>query len=322
STRDRSRADDSPIRAGYEPSSAINADSSLIQIQALEGVTSAAVAPAGGVLSGQVAWIDLLQGAHEEIVYAAGVAVDGRLGQAVAGSRAATIAMLRRTLEDARLLRGRSSAYERRQLRDLAADAADLEALFPVLDKKIPLTLRANRVSDLLAALKLAKDFDLRLVILGGAEGWKVREALADAGVTVIVQPSSNLPQSFDSLGSRLENAALLHAAGVTVGIAVLGDPHNVRNARQEAGIAASYGLPREVAVAAMTKHIAEAYGMEQSHGSLEPGKVANVVVWSGDPLELASWPEAVIIRGEQVPLVSRQSELRDRYLRRLRATK
>jgi len=319
STRDHSRGDDSLVRAGYRPSTAINADSSLLQIQALEGITSAAVAPSGGLLSGQVAWIDLLQGAHKDIVFAPSVAVDGRLGQTAAGSRAATISTLRRILQDARVLRGRASAYERRQLRDLAADAADLEALFPVLDGKIPLTLTANRTSDLLAALELAKEFDLRLVLLGGAEAWRVRAELARAGVTVIVQPSSNLPRDFDSLGSRLENAALLHEAGVKVGIAVLGDPHNVRNARQEAGIAASYGLPREAAISAVTHVIAAAYGMDQSHGSLEAGKIANLVVWSGDPLELSSWPEAVIIRGAQIPPVSRQSQLRDRYLRRLR---
>ena len=320
STRDHSRSDESLVRAGYRPSSAINADSSLLQIQAVEGVTSAAVAPSGGLLSGQVAWIDLLQGAHEDIVFAPSVAVDGRLGQTVAGSRAATIASLRKTLQDARVLRSRGSAYERRQLRDLAADAADLEALFPVLDGKIPLTLTANRASDLLAAVALAKEFDLELVLLGGAEAWKVRDVLAAAGVIVVVQPSSNLPQSFESLGSRLENAALLHEAGVKVGIAVLGDTHNVRNARQEAGIAASYGLPRDAAIAAVTQVIAEAYGMQESHGSLHAGKIANLVVWSGDPLELSSWPEAVIIRGAKIPLISRQSELRDRYLQRLRA--
>lgn len=320
STRDHSRRDDSLVRSGYRPSTAINADSSLLQIQAIEGITSAAIAPSGGLLSGQVAWIDLLQGQHKGIVYSPSVAVDGQLGQAVAGSRAATISMLRRTLEDARVLRSRGSAYERRQLRDLVADAADLEALFPVLDGEIPLTLTANRASDLLAALELAKEFELKLVVLGGAEAWKVRAELAQAGVIVIVQPSSNLPQSFESLGSRLENAALLHKAGVKVGIAVFGDPHNVRNARQEAGIAASYGLPRAAALSAVTQVIAQAYGMERSHGSLEPGKIANVVIWSGDPLELSSWPEAVIIRGAQIPLVSRQSQLRDRYLLRLRS--
>ena len=322
STRDQSRQDDSTIRAGFRPASAINADSSLLRVQAVEGVTTAAVAPSGGLLSGQVAWIDLLQGDHENIVHAPSIAIDGSLGQRVAGSRAEALDTLRRALEDAALLQKKAGAFERRQLRDLVAHPRDLEALFPVLDRTIPLTLSINRASDILAALTLASDFNIRLTILGGAEAWKVRAQLAKAGVVVVAQPSSNLPSSFESLGSRLENAAMLHAAGVKVGIAVLGDPHNTRNARQEAGIAASYGLPREVAVAAITRNIAAAYGMEDSHGTLSPGSVANVVVWSGDPLELSSWPSQVLIRGRAIPLVSRQSLLRDRYLQRLRARK
>jgi imidazolonepropionase-like amidohydrolase len=123
-------------------------------------------------------------------------------------------------------------------------------------------------------------------------------------------------------MGARLENAALLAAAGVEVGIAVLGDAHNARNVTQEAGLAISYGLDPERALSAITLVIARAYGMDAHYGSVAPGKVANLVVWGGDPFELSQRPEAVWIRGQPIAMRSRQTELRDRYLQRQRGKK
>src|SRR5690606_7833988 len=122
---------------------------------------------------------------------------------------------------------------------------------------------------------------------IGAAQGWKVADALAEADVPVVVQPTANLPLGLDQLGARLDNAALLHAAGVRVGIAVLGEAHNVRNVTQEAGIAVAHGLPPEAALRAVTLELARIYGMDAHYGSLAPGKVANLVVWDGDPFEL-----------------------------------
>ncbi|MCB9566645.1 MAG: amidohydrolase family protein [Myxococcales bacterium] len=312
STRDDGGGE-GPIRAAYDAASAINASSSLIQVQAIEGVTSAAVAPSGGLLSGQVAWIDLLHGDRDRLVQRPRIAVDGSLGQ-VAGSRAATLARLREVLADARLYRGQRSAHQRRQLRDLAAHPRDLEALFPVLDRKIPLTLTAHRQSDIAAALDLAAEERLRVVIVGGAEAWTLAERLAAAKVPVIVEPSANLPGSFDSLGARLDNAALLSAAGVEVAIAHLGEPHNLRNITQEAGLAVANGMPWERALTGVSLAVARAYGVDADYGSVAAGKVANLVVWGGDPFELANFPEQVYVRGEAIPMVSRQTLLRERY--------
>lgn len=322
STRDDSRATEHPVRAAYDASQAINAESSLIQVQAIAGVTTAAVSPEGGLLSGQVAWIDLVHGDHRGALVRAGVAVNGSLGQAYGGSRAATVAKLREVLSDAQLFRTRKAAYERAQSRPFAAHPLDLEALQPMLAGQVPLTLAADRASDILAALDLAKEFRLRLVILGGAEAWKVARELADAKVPVVLQPSRNLPGSFDSLGARLDAAALLAAAGVPVAIACLDDAHNVRNLVQEAGIAVANGLPWETALRAITLEPARVYGMDATHGSVAVGKVANLVVWDGDPLELSSRPVQVYMRGRAVPMVSRQTLLRDRYrdLTRFRA--
>jgi imidazolonepropionase-like amidohydrolase len=314
STVDAERAGPDPIRAGYDASTAVNADSSAIPVSAIEGITSAAVTPRGGLLSGQVAWIDLVAGEHRDIVARPRIAMAGQLGPQVGGSRAATLARLREVLDDARFYRDRRAAFERRQTRDVAAHRLDLEALLPVLDRQVPLVIAADRASDLLALCELAKQTGVRVVAVGASQGWKVAEALAEAGVAVVVQPSANLPGSLDQLGARFDNAALLHAGGVRVGIAVLAEVHNVRNVTQEAGLAVAHGLPPEVALSAITLELARSYGLDAHYGSIAAGKVANLVVWDGDPFELSRWPAEVWIRGRSIPLRSRQTLLRDRY--------
>ena len=309
---------ESYIRAGYDPAAAVNAESSLLRVQAVEGVTTAAVTPFGGLLSGGAVWVALVQGDFGGLVVARRIAIAGRLGQSVEGNRAASLQRLREVLEDADFYAKNARSFDRGQSRPLAADPADLEALGPVLDGERPLVLAMNRASDILGAIELAEEFGIELVIVGGAEGWKVAKQIADAKATVVVMPSTNLPSSFDQLGARLDNAALLHAAGVSIVIAQLGEPHNVRNMKQEAGIAIANGLDREAAVVATTLNVARAYGMDAEYGSVATTKVANFVVWEHDPFELDSFPERVFIRGVDTPLVSRQSLLRDRYMERL----
>lgn len=313
-TRDDGRAGDQPIRAAHDASSAINPDSAVIPIQLVEGITAAAVAPTGGLVSGQVAFIDLVPGDYRGIVSKPGVAVAAHLGQSHAGSRAAALAKLRELLADARIYPARKAAYERAQSRELAAHPLDLEALQPALKQQAVVTLTAHRASDILAALALAREFDLRVAILGGAEAWKVADELARAKVPVAVQPTQNLPGSFDAMGARLDNAARLHRAGVPVVVAILGDVHNARNLKQEAGIAVANGLPWEAALTAVTLAPARAYGMDRSHGSVATGKVANLVVWSADPFELSSHAVQVYVRGVPASPVTRQTQLRDRY--------
>ncbi|MCB9750423.1 MAG: amidohydrolase family protein [Myxococcales bacterium] len=316
STRDDARAVGQPtvdlIRAAHDTSLAIHEDSSLIQIQAIEGVTSAAVTPSGGLIAGQVTWIDLLHG-DAALVHKAGVAVRATLGRAYGGSRSATLSKLAETLSDARLYQTRKPAHERGESRELAAHHLDLEALAPVLRGQTPLALTAHRASDIRAALELARRYDLEIVIIGGTEAWKEAEALARARVPVILQPTQNLPGSLDKLGARLDAAALLDEAGVIVAITA-GGAHNVRNLRQEAGVAVAHGLPWERALTAATLNVARAYRMDREYGSVTTGKVANLVVWSGDPLELSSQAERVFIRGRAIPMVSRQTLLRERY--------
>jgi len=314
-THDNARKDEGAIKAGYNAASAINADSSLLAIQAIAGVTTAAVAPRGGLISGEVAWIDLLAGDHATLVASPRVAVVANFGRSFASSRAASLAELRKAFEDAAWYRANQRGYERGDARELIAHPADLRALWPVLDKAAPLIVRAHRASDLLALVELKAALGIEITIVGAAEGWKVREQLAAAKITVVIQPTDNLPSSFDTLGARLDNAALLHEAGVTVAIAHFSS-HNARNITQEAGVAVANGLPRDAALAAVTLNVARAYGMDHEYGTLAPGKVASLVVWDGlDPFELSTAAEQVYVRGRALDMRSRQTQLRDRYL-------
>ncbi len=194
----------------------------------------------------------------------------------------------------------------------LSAAAADLAALLPVLRGDQPLIAVANRRSDIATALRLAREYKLKLILAGAAEGWQIADEIARASVPVLVQPLDNIP-SYDALGIRYENAAFLARAGVKVALLET-DTHNSRNLRQQAGNAVSYGMTWEQALRAVTLSPAEIFGVADRYGSLEPGKVANVVVWSGDPFEFTTGVEHVFIRGREIPLKSRQTELFERY--------
>jgi imidazolonepropionase-like amidohydrolase len=157
----------------------------------------------------------------------------------------------------------------------------------------------------------------LRFVIHGGAEAWMVARELAGADISVILDPLANLPDRMESLAARLDNAALLHRAGVRFAIAPgpsSVDAHQARLVLQLAGNAVANGLPWDAAFAAVTKSPADMFGVGREFGALAPGRAADVVVWDGDPLEAASAPTAVFIEGRETALVSRQTRLRDRY--------
>jgi imidazolonepropionase-like amidohydrolase len=228
------------------------------------------------------------------------------------GSRAGIMARLRRLFGDAREYDRRRADYQRDQMQELSAPVADLEALLPVLKGELPIVITANRRSDMENALRLAREYKLKLVIDGAVEGWQIAPELAAARVPVIVNPLTDIP-SYDGLSPRLDNAALLSKAGVRVLISSF-DSHNSRNIKQLAGNAVAYGMDWDAALAAVTLAPAMALGIGDGYGSLEAGKVADVVVWSGDPFEFSSGAEKVLIRGQDVPLTSRQRQLMERY--------
>src|SRR5882757_2119870 len=196
----------------------------------------------------------------------------------------------------------------------------DFLALEPVLAGKIPLAISVNRESDIRQAIKLGTDYSLKIVIIGGAEGWRAADALATAKIPVILDAEANLPAGFDELGARLDNAALLHRAGVTVAVVVVANGiHQSYNAglsmREGAGLAVANGLPYIVGLKSITLAPAQIWGMADRCGTIASGSDADVVIWDGDPLEPSTLPVTVLIAGKEMSLVTHQTELRDRYL-------
>ena len=321
-TRDAAANGRQGVAASFKVSDGLNPASVLIVPARNEGITSALVVPQGGLVAGQAAFIDLVDGPVAGMIRrdpAAMVAQVGNAQQASVGARGEVIARLRELFTDVRAYRRDRSGFDRGDSRELAASRADLEALIPVLDGRVPMVVAADRAADIDAALNLAREFGIKLVIGGGSEAWQVAPRLAAARVPVLTGAMNNIPGSFASLGNRQEGPALLRRAGVAV--AVIGnagggdeEAFNVRNVKYEAGNAVAYGMSWDDALRAVTLTPAEIFGVADRVGSLAPGKDANVVVWSGDPFEMMTNAEAVYVRGRRVQSRSRQDMLMQRY--------
>jgi imidazolonepropionase-like amidohydrolase len=307
-----------PLGAALDIAYAFNANSVLLPVARADGVTRALIFPGQGVgpFSGQAALIRLVPpGGMVEKPRAAVFAVTGQAGQAKAGgSRAAGWTLVRNALDEARRLDGGRLAPGER-----LTSRPDLEALRPLLAGAVPLVIQADRASDLREAIALARDEKVRVVILGGAEAWSLASDLAAAKIPVILDPQADMPQTFDQIGARLDNAALLARAGVAIAFSVSGNgvylSYDVGEAmRWGAGLAAANGLAYDAALAAITRGAAAIFAFPGGAGTLAAGADGDMVVWDGDPLEPASAPAAVFVGGRAAPLVTRQSLLRDRY--------
>jgi imidazolonepropionase-like amidohydrolase len=306
----------SEVAASFNVAEGINPASALIPITRVEGITSTIAWPLGQLIAGQGVMIDLDGATVEAMRVKSPAAILADLSEGSkdegGGSRAGAAARLRRVFNDALEYSRRRADYSRAQMQQLAAAPADLEALLPVLRAQLPLVVYANRRSDIETALRIGREYKLRLILAGAAEGWEIADKIAAAGVPVLVQPLDNIP-SYDALGVRYENAALLGKAGVKV-VLLETDTHKSYDLRQQAGNAVAYGMAWDQALRAVTLAPAEVFGVGDQYGSLEPGKVANVVVWTGDPFEFSTGVEHVFIRGKEIPLRSRQTELLERY--------
>lgn len=307
------------VTAAFNVADNLNPFSTKIPAVRLDGVTRIVVAPGVGrsLIAGQGVLADLgTQGARMTIHRnpVAMFAVLGERGASVGGggARSAAILRLKEALQDARDYAANRSAYESAQRREYALSRLDLEALVPVVRGQLPIVIEVNRASDILTALNVAREFNLRLILSGVGEGWMVARDIANANAPVILDAMRNLP-SFDALAATLENAARLNAAGVNVMLASF-DYHSFRHIRQQAGNAVSYGMPFDAALRAVTLTPARVWGIADRYGSLEAGKDADIVVWSGDPFEVMTTVDHVFINGREVPKESRQDELFLRY--------
>ena len=293
-----------------------NPDATAIDVTRIEGFTRLVVAPqTGNTMFGGQGFIadtsgDLDTPLEEKAftVIALGEAGAGLTG----GSRASAMATLKAALDDGR-------SYPARYIANSEGDALkrlDAQAFSPAARGQQLIMVRANRASDLNAVMDLAEEQpNLKFVIVGADEAWRVAPRLAQLDIPVIVDAFSNLPSSFEHLAATSENASRLADAGVTFAIANVGDSvEQARLASQIAGNAVANGLDFDDALAALTVTPAEIFNMT-GYGTLAPGAHADVVAWDGDPLEVTSGPVAVIIDGETQSLESRQTRLRDRYL-------
>jgi len=323
-TRDMSARGKDNIAAAFTVWEGLNPNSVMLAPARNEGITTVAVLPAGGLVSGQAALLNVVPGTTTDMIIRAPIAMVAEIGDASSAgvsSRGELVVKLRELLEDTRFFQTRRAAYERAETRDFAASRLDLQAMIPVIEGRLPLIITVDRASDIDAALRVAREFNLRIIIGGGAEAWMMADRLAAARVPVLTGAMNNIPGGFAALGQRQENAALLRRAGVAValiGNAGGGDEEafNVRNLKQEAGNAVAYGMTWDDALRAVTMTPAEVFGVSNRLGSLQPGRDANVVIWSGDPFEFTTRAERVFINGREYPGMTRQDMLTERYKR------
>ncbi|MDN3637342.1 amidohydrolase family protein [Simiduia curdlanivorans] len=310
------------ITAALKVADAFNPQSTLLPYNRAHGLTQALLIPesGSGLFSGQVALVQL-GGTPKVINESLAIAVDyTEYGVSLAGnSRAAAMALLRQNLTDARDFSANKTAALAGERRDYTLSLMDLAALEPVIKGQKPLLVRVNRASDITKILALANEFELKLILAGVKEGWMVAKAIAAQGIPVIMDPIENLPSGYDALGARLDNAKLLSDAGVTLLFTGMSwhNTHNAHLVRQSAGNAVANGLDKQLAIAAMTANPARWFKSPLT-GDIRQGAVADLVLWSGDPLEVTSSAELVIAAGVEASQVTRATMLRDRYFERL----
>ncbi|HYN81091.1 MAG TPA: amidohydrolase family protein [Gemmatimonadaceae bacterium] len=322
-TRDMQARGQDNIAASFTVWEGLNPNSVMLAPARKEGVTSFVVLPTGGLVSGQAAILDLVEGTTTDMIMRSPVAMVAEIGnaaQAGTTSRGELIVKLRELLEDTKFFITHRAQFDRADTREFRASRLDLEAMIPVVQGRLPLLVIVDKQSDIDAALRIARDYNLKLIVGGGAEAWLMAGKLAAARVPVLTGAMNNIPAGFAALGQRQENPGLLSAAGVRValiGNAGGGDEEafNVRNIKQEAGNAVAYGMTWENALKAVTLWPAEIFGVSDRVGSLSPGRDANVVVWSGDPFEFTTRAEHVFVRGIQRTEKTRQDLLTERYL-------
>jgi imidazolonepropionase-like amidohydrolase len=319
-----------PFSAAIDVVPAINPLDTTIAVNRADGVTRALVAPgtSRNIFGGQGAVIDT--GADMYPITAARKFQFVELGETGAGiaggSRASAHIMFRSALREAAELSryARPIAVRGQRSEDVLLTRFDAAALVPVLQGRQYLLIHVERASDVLQVLELKHEFPaLKIVIVGASEGWTVADRIARAGIPVIASAVNDLPASFEQLAATQSNVGRMHAAGVNVSIGMI-DDNDTRYLFMERQYAANLvalqkvpgatGISWGEALAMITSKPAQAIGMGGEIGSLTPGRRADVVIWSGDPLEGSSAAEQVYIDGVRQPLDDHQTRLRDRY--------
>ena len=313
----------------------INPGSSHIDVTRVGGVTSVLSMPAGGTISGQAAFINLAGSTPREMAvvpqaalvvefprigggggFAAFVAQQQGITQDALAQRDRRVEELRRLLRDAEAY-GRAQDAYRKDPKAVPRPETDLKlaALVPYARGERPVIFRAEREREIRAVVRFAEETKLKPVIIGGSDAWKVASFLKDHNVPVILDSVLNLPlREDDAYDALYENASKLQAAGVRFCISTGDSGAHVRDLPFQAGMASAYGLPKAEALKAVTLYPAQILGVADRVGSIEQGKLANLVIADGDLLEPRTNIRYLFINGRQIPLVSRHTMLNDQF--------
>jgi imidazolonepropionase-like amidohydrolase len=316
----------------------INPDSELIPVTRANGVLTVVTRPTGAVISGQSAVINLHGWVPAEMVvlepwslhiqlptpfsFGGGGGTDPLVGRVIA--RKQRDEKLRRTKELFKQALAYDEARRSAQRAGTPAPPGDprLDALVPYARGERPVVIQANRKSDILEALKLADELRIKMILSGGIDAWKVAGELKQRDIAVILGPVMTLPQdAYDPYDAPFFCAAKLHAAGVRYCIRSAGST-NTRNLPYEAAMAVSYGLPPDEGLKAVTLYPAQILGLADRLGTIEPGKMANLVLTDGDMLQAYTQVHALFTAGVPLEPTSKQTRLYERYRERLREVK
>jgi imidazolonepropionase-like amidohydrolase len=315
---------------------AVNPHSAHIGVTRVEGITNTLTAPTGGLISGQAALINLLGTAPKEmaVVPQAALVINyPRIGGGGGGfgppqppaNLSETLTANERQLEEIRKMLRDAEAYGRAQdayAKDKSLPRPDrnvvLEPLVPYVRGEQPVIFRADREAEIRGALRFAEEMKLKAIILGGDDAWKVASLLKEKNVPVILTGLFSLPgREDDPYDVLYESPAKLQQAGVRFCISTGDSGPEVRNLAQYAGMAAAFGLSKADAVKSVTLYPAQIMNVADRLGSIETGKMANLVVTDGDLLEIRSKIKYLFIDGRPVGLTSRHTELNDAFKNR-----
>lgn len=304
--------------------SAVNPNSVAIPVTRVSGVTTALTMPEGGVLPGTAATINLF-GYTPDQMYAGSKGVvmnfpsaQRRWRQTEEQAKKARETALK-TVNDAW---DKAEVYAKIQNSPNTRYYPEMEALAKVVNGEMLLYIEVNTAKDIVSALEWVKERGYEKVVLTGvAEGWRVADKIAKAGIPVIAGPVQSLPtRQSDAYDAAYKNPSVMQKAGVKVALRT-SDTENSRNLPYHAGFAAAYGMGREEALKAVTINAAEIMGVGKDLGSIEVGKKANIFVATGDPFETSTQIINVFIDGYLIPMTSRQTDLYDEFLHRVPGT-
>jgi imidazolonepropionase-like amidohydrolase len=314
------------------PTVAYHNDSDTIAVARANGVTTVGLMPGGGLLGGQAAVMNLDGWTWEESTVRPSVGITLQFPAVAAGGGGAGLAGTprERSYEDlkkdrdarldelARVL-SEARAYATASSPDRQTDWI-LEALVPVVERRQPFFVRADREADIRDAVRFADRTKVRIVIVGGLEAPRVASLLKEKAIPIIVGPVLTLPtREDDSHAATYQVAGLLARAGLKIAFTAggVGDSANVRQLPYNAAESVAWGLPREEALKALTINAAEILGVASEIGSIETGKMANLFIARGDPLDVRTEVTHVIINGRDVSLMNRHLALYQRYMAR-----